>query len=165
MTRPAPYGRREMAISARDRVNRTRLTRPIPLMHCGASSSIGRAPACGAGCYGFEPREAPHFFHARALVAQLDRASDFGSEGWGFESLRAYHSIPCYSKQNGQVSLSRYLPFIVFDAKSDAKTVSARPKRAIHARRCLLADFGQEMSVHVARGIDPRVPECFLDFM
>ena len=26
----------------------------------------------------------------RAPVAQLDRASDFGSEGWGFESLRAY---------------------------------------------------------------------------
>ena len=29
-----------------------------------------------------------------APVAQLDRASDFGSEGWGFESLRAcYISI------------------------------------------------------------------------
>ena len=27
----------------------------------------------------------------RAPVAQLDRASDFGSEGWGFESLRARH--------------------------------------------------------------------------
>ena len=26
-----------------------------------------------------------------APVAQLDRASDFGSEGWGFESLRARH--------------------------------------------------------------------------
>jgi hypothetical protein len=24
-----------------------------------------------------------------APLAQLDRASDFGSEGWGFESLRA----------------------------------------------------------------------------
>src|SRR5580700_11895215 len=24
-----------------------------------------------------------------ALVAQLDRASDYGSEGWGFESLQA----------------------------------------------------------------------------
>ena len=27
-----------------------------------------------------------------ALVAQLDRASDYGSEGWGFEFLRA-HSL------------------------------------------------------------------------
>ena len=27
-----------------------------------------------------------------APVAQLDRASDFGSEGWGFESLRACSS-------------------------------------------------------------------------
>ena len=38
------------------------------------------------------------WYHARspsaqknAPVAQLDRASDFGSEGWGFESLRARH--------------------------------------------------------------------------
>ena len=28
--------------------------------------------------------------HSHAPVAQLDRASDFGSEGWGFDSLRAY---------------------------------------------------------------------------
>ena len=28
-----------------------------------------------------------------APVAQLDRASDFGSEGWGFKSLRAYGII------------------------------------------------------------------------
>ena len=28
-----------------------------------------------------------YLFHAP--VAQLDRASDFGSEGWGFESLQA----------------------------------------------------------------------------
>src|ERR1039457_6663074 len=27
----------------------------------------------------------------RASVAQLDRASDFGSDGWGFESLRTHH--------------------------------------------------------------------------
>jgi hypothetical protein len=27
-----------------------------------------------------------------APVAQLDRASDFGSEGWGFESLRVYNT-------------------------------------------------------------------------
>ena len=26
-----------------------------------------------------------------ALIAQLDRASDYGSEGWGFESLSARH--------------------------------------------------------------------------
>ncbi len=26
-------------------------------------------------------------------VAQLDRASDFGSEGWGFESLQARHFL------------------------------------------------------------------------
>ncbi len=31
---------------------------------------------------------APQLFFAP--VAQLDRASDFGSDGWGFKSLRAY---------------------------------------------------------------------------
>ena len=34
-----------------------------------------------------------------APVAQLDRASDFGSEGSGFESLRAHHRfvlLPTY---------------------------------------------------------------------
>src|SRR6202034_514819 len=29
----------------------------------------------------------------KASVAQLDRASDFGSEGWGFESLPMHHLI------------------------------------------------------------------------
>ena len=28
-----------------------------------------------------------------ALVAQLDRASDYGSEGWGFEFLRAHLAV------------------------------------------------------------------------
>ena len=28
-----------------------------------------------------------------APVAQLDRASDFGSEGWGFESLQACKKV------------------------------------------------------------------------
>ena len=30
------------------------------------------------------------YTNAHASVAQLDRASVFGTEGWGFESLRAY---------------------------------------------------------------------------
>ena len=30
-----------------------------------------------------------------APLAQLDRASDYGSEGWGFESLRACHLFSC----------------------------------------------------------------------
>ena len=29
-----------------------------------------------------------------APVAQLDRASDFGSDGWGFDSLQAHSSFP-----------------------------------------------------------------------
>ena len=31
---------------------------------------------------------------AECARSSMDRASDFGSEGWGFKSLRAHHSIP-----------------------------------------------------------------------
>ena len=34
--------------------------------------------------------------HTRARVAQLDRASAFEAEGWGFESLRA-----CFLSESG----------------------------------------------------------------
>ncbi len=34
---------------------------------------------------------AHHFFKKLAPVAQLDRASDYGSEGYGFDSFRARH--------------------------------------------------------------------------
>ena len=33
-----------------------------------------------------------NWFASSGPVAQLDRASDFGSEGWGFDSLRGRHS-------------------------------------------------------------------------
>ena len=34
---------------------------------------------------------------AYAPVAQLDRASASGAEGWGFELLRARHTVPNHS--------------------------------------------------------------------
>ncbi len=37
-------------------------------------------------------------FEARAPVAQLDRASDFGSEGWGFDSLRARQKTAAFPR-------------------------------------------------------------------
>ena len=71
-----------------------------PSWHCRehfwwwAWLSLVRAPDCGSGCRGFKSRRPPHpfalAFAVGAPVAQLDRASDFGSEGWGFKSLRAH---------------------------------------------------------------------------
>ena len=29
----------------------------------GGRSSVGRAPDCGSGCRGFDPRRSPHYFH------------------------------------------------------------------------------------------------------
>src|SRR5690606_18299836 len=46
----------------------------------GREGGAGWAPAAGRGTLAL-PQQ--------ALVAQLERASDYGSEGWGFESLRA----------------------------------------------------------------------------
>ena len=37
--------------------------------------------------------DVPSMTHINAPVAQLDRASDFGSEGWGFEPLRVYFHV------------------------------------------------------------------------
>src|SRR5690606_20577364 len=46
----------------------------------GREGGAGWAPAAGRGTLAL-PQQ--------ALVARLERASDYGSEGWGFESLRA----------------------------------------------------------------------------
>lgn len=35
--------------------------------------------------------------HRKGHVAQQDRASGFGPEGWGFESLRAHHALVAQS--------------------------------------------------------------------
>ena len=51
-------------------------------------------------------------FAARALrnapVAQLDRASDYESEGWGFEFLRVYHSQSPATEQVAGFFVSRF---------------------------------------------------------
>ncbi len=107
-----------------------------PDAHYGASSSIGRAPACGAGCYGFEPREAPHFPFPRALVAQLDRASDFGSEGWGFESLRAYHRFFPSIGSKRAYARPRYAPCGSWD---DAVSSLERARRPVTAGLILVS--------------------------
>ena len=45
----------------------------------------GRPPMVAGRQNRYDPSHAP--------VAQLDRASVFGTEGWGFESLRAYSKL------------------------------------------------------------------------
>lgn len=42
---------------------------------------------------GSNPTSHPILKNLQALVAQLDRASDFGSEGWGFESSQAHQAL------------------------------------------------------------------------
>ena len=49
-----------------------------------------------------------------APVAQLDRATDFGSVGWGFESLRVYltafHPVPCMTGSVAHTSVPVPVP-------------------------------------------------------
>ena len=49
-----------------------------------------------------------------APVAQLDRASDYGSEGLGFESLRACYSFRAISQRNAGY-LQRNRPFLTLN--------------------------------------------------
>ena len=64
----------------------------------GERSRVVKAPVCGTGDHGFEPRRSPQAFRAvfstpRAPVAQLDRVLGFGPRGCGFESCRARHFL------------------------------------------------------------------------
>jgi hypothetical protein len=62
---------------------------------------------------------------ACASVAQLDRASDFGSEGWGFESLRMHQIGLCRLKRGNLVAHSR-----IRNGESD-KTDAAQDVRVV----------------------------------
>ncbi len=82
----------------------------------GGNSSTGRAPDCGSDGCGFDSRFPPQVFKSLpdgpvgkcvrrgdpflfencGPVAQLDRASVFGTEGWGFEPLRGHQYQPCF---------------------------------------------------------------------
>src|SRR5579864_4783776 len=48
----------------------------------------------------------PHF----CARSPMDRASDYGSEGWGFESLRARHSLTSGFSQETPADLRRCRP-------------------------------------------------------
>lgn len=57
----------------------------------GVAQSV-RASGCGSEGRGFDPHRPPHCLERfYALVAQLDRATDFGSVGCRFDSFRAHH--------------------------------------------------------------------------
>ena len=77
------------------------------LNYCyGGRSSAGRALDCDSSGRGFKPLRSPQFFwwlifnifcqySLHAGVVQLDRASDFESECWEFESLRPHQKKKC----------------------------------------------------------------------
>ena len=44
------------------------ICRIIAFAKHGGRSSAGRAPGCGPGCRGFEPRRSPHIFKLMNLV-------------------------------------------------------------------------------------------------
>jgi hypothetical protein len=64
-------------------------------------AQLVRAPDCGPGGRGFNSHIPPQAKNNNrsneqlysAPVAQLDRVSDFGSDGYRFESYRAHHLV------------------------------------------------------------------------
>jgi hypothetical protein len=110
----------------------------------GLSPALGPAGSLGscnpAGCHrgwgapgprGRLPSPQP------ALVAQLERASDYGSEGWGFESLRARRVSPSHSPRDGLVFRRRppLLPDLLPDRPSSAGRRRQPPRLACRVGR------------------------------
>ena len=66
----------------------------------GERSRVVKAPVCGTGDHGFEPRRSPQPFRFIPLTtsacSSMDRALGFGPRGCGFESCQARHlsSLP-----------------------------------------------------------------------
>ena len=67
--------------------------------------------------------------------SSTDRASDYGSEGWGFESLRARHQKPFPAFRGASVgSLTTLLTTVVSPLAHGRWPLPCRAKRRIHAR-------------------------------
>ncbi len=60
-----------------------------------------------------------------APVAQLDRASVFGTEGWGFESLRAYFNS-AYDKAHPTMADEETRPYHVDQQASSYRVLDAK---------------------------------------
>ena len=83
--------------------------------------SAGEARATTKKIYadrGLEASAAPRYFTVQAPLAQLDRASGFGPEGWGFEPLRAYYRNPSKSL-NFAVLRGFFLPYAMSSPPSE----------------------------------------------
>ena len=70
-------------------------------------SSNGRTPGSGPGGWGSSPYTPAQTYIIYAPVAQLDRVSGYGPEGWGFESSRAYRK----KTEKGALYIQYYLLF------------------------------------------------------
>jgi hypothetical protein len=91
-----------------------------------------------------------------ALVAQRIRASDYGSEGWGFESLRAHSIARAFFLVTGRNSVeggSRDLPMTLHMTLFLARW-------ALRARdRCASAGQGSSRSASPSASIPPRAAQ------
>src|ERR1039457_5597608 len=87
LTTPATSG-----LSQRCGAYRTSLNQPQPAARWSTKSAAGQ---CGEDCLSNSRANARHGCRRLAWPSgarsSTDRASDYGSEGWGFESLRARH--------------------------------------------------------------------------
>ncbi len=86
-----------------------------------------------------------------APVAQLDRASDYGSEGWEFESLRARHVF------NGLLYFSANVSTYGKQAGSSKKITLVQPvAESVVQRSVFLAIY---QSLRAPRPGDPRIAD------
>ena len=90
-------------------------------------------------------------------VAQLDRASDFGSEGWGFDSLRGRHLLNEAGNFASLLSVSARHPEKRFSEKAFQRisTIFVQEKRdhpkTIPARFCRIRMFAGQKTSRIRR--------------
>ena len=80
----------------------------------------------------------------RSARSSMDRASDYGSEGWGFESLRARSGPPRCDPPVGVLHFEKHSFGSAFSCPPRRRDRFARRDRASRARRCHHPRLGRQ---------------------
>ena len=89
----------------------------------------------------------------KALVAQLDRAPDYGSGGWGFDSLRVHQITPQLYQSNMKIYLTRLLIVLTFAFLTNcASGINSSQKKELSSYKAK-GFYVEEKKVGLAAGL------------
>ena len=111
----------------------------VSILVRGERSRVVKAPVCGTGDHGFEPRRSPQrilgfvLYPTASACSSMDRALGFGPRGCGFESCQARQfpatsgTRPCSPSQLRHESLASSLVMPPIRSFPELRICSARP--------------------------------------